>query len=114
MNEQEKREPKRKQEPGYLTFVHRFAPDLTVTLRVLDQAPKPGSGFAPNLYWDGRPTQKIAKAYRKWILRTNQILVDHWQIVYTYGLLLTPTKMEIWVFTPGEKPSLKSILTIED
>ena len=73
--------------PETLTFSHRFNRGVTCTIRVTVAPPPKGSSHILGFEWTGKPTAELMPEYRKWILRTNQILADRWQyrILYAFG-----------------------------
>ena len=96
----------------HLTFIHRFSRSVICELRVPDQAPPAGSRNVWSFEWTGRLRRKHVDAYRQWVLSTNQILSDRWQITMLYALGTHHNRTELWSFTPGKAPKLVEKLNV--
>jgi hypothetical protein len=97
---------------NYLIFIHRFSRSVQCEVRVPDHPPEPGSRNTLSFEWTGHLKRKHVPAYRQWILSTNQILADRWQITMLYALGTHLNRTELWQFKPGTAPTLLERLNV--
>ena len=96
----------------YLTFIHRFSPTVSCTVRIKDEPPISGQNLAYDFEWTGKPKRKHLAAYRQWILATNKLLCDRWKKTILYVLVTAPNQAEFWEFEPGQPPRLAQKLNV--
>jgi len=95
-----------------LVFVHRFSRTVSCELRAPDQPPHPDSLNMLSVGWTGRVKRRHLNEYRQWVLCTNQVLADRWQITMLYALGTHHNRTELWSFTPGGVPKLLERLNV--
>jgi hypothetical protein len=95
-----------------VTFTHVFSRRVRCTLTTTDEAPPQGGSHVVNCEWTGQFKPKHIPAYRQWILCTNQILADRWQIKMLYALGTHHNRTELWCFEPGGVPKLLERLNV--
>lgn len=96
----------------YLTFGHRFSRSVQCTMRILDKPPEPHSRVDVDIEWTRRLKRKHIPAYRQWVLSTQQILADRWQMRMLYALGVAHNLTELWGFEPGGAPRLVEKLNV--
>lgn len=89
-----------------LTFIHRFSSTLQCQMRVVDCPPERECTLRYTYEWTGRPKPKHFAEYRRWVLKTTQLLADRWNVCVLYGLGVSPTCTEFWAFEPWGTPKL--------